>query len=83
MHLELRTPEHTLFDGEVRSVSLPGKGGRFQVLPRHASLLSSLSEGLLVCQTSAERIYFSIGTGISEVRDNRLRVLVSHGAKKV
>ena len=80
MHFELRTPDQTLFDGKVDAVSLPGSDGRFQVLDRHADLLSSLSEGFLVCQSNQKQMRFSIGKGIAEVRDNRLRVLVANGA---
>lgn len=76
MHLELRTPEAVFFDAEARSVTLPGTMGRFQVLRRHAPLLSTLQKGLLVCQTEKESLYFHIGTGLAEVRNNRLRVLV-------
>jgi F-type H+-transporting ATPase subunit epsilon len=45
MYLEIVSPEATLFEGEVTSVSVPGVQGSFQVLNNHAPIISSLSVG--------------------------------------
>jgi len=45
MYLEIITPEVTLFEGEVSSVTFPGQGGSFQVLKNHAPIISLLQEG--------------------------------------
>lgn len=45
MYLEIVSPEATLFQGEVTSVSVPGVQGSFQVLNNHAPIVSSLSVG--------------------------------------
>jgi F-type H+-transporting ATPase subunit epsilon len=45
MYLEIVSPEATLFEGEVTSVSVPGVQGSFQVLNNHAPIVSSLSVG--------------------------------------
>jgi len=45
MHLEIVTPEATLYSGEVTSVALPGVDGEFQLLNNHAAVVSILTKG--------------------------------------
>ncbi|MGB5508191.1 F0F1 ATP synthase subunit epsilon, partial [Robiginitalea sp.] len=45
MHLEIVSPEATLFSGEVTSVSVPGVDGEFQMFQDHAPIVSLLQEG--------------------------------------
>ena len=46
MYLEIVSPEATLFQGEVTSVSVPGTQGSFQVLNNHAPVVSTLVKGV-------------------------------------
>jgi len=46
MYLEIVSPEATLFQGEVNSISVPGKRGYFQVLNNHAAMVSTLIKGV-------------------------------------
>ncbi len=50
MYLEIVSPEATLFQGEVTSVSVPGVQGSFQVLNNHAPIVSSLAVGTVKIQ---------------------------------
>ena len=45
MKLEILTPEKKLFNGEVKSVQVPGKSGRFEMLNNHMPIVSSLNKG--------------------------------------
>ena len=45
MHLEIISPEKTLFKGEVDSILFPGTYGDFQVLNNHAPIVSTLTKG--------------------------------------
>ena len=45
MTLEILTPERKLFSGEVYGVQMPGISGSFEVLDRHAPLVSALKAG--------------------------------------
>lgn len=47
MTLKIISAEDVLFEGEVTSVSLPGTMGSFTVLKNHASLISTLTKGLI------------------------------------
>lgn len=83
LHLVIVSPEHTLFDGLVNWVELPGDMGRFQVLYNHAPLISSLQKGNIVFERSAsqanakqETQTLSIASGFAEVKDNSISVCV-------
>lgn len=47
MLLEILTPEHYLYKGEVSHIELPGIDGAFGILDNHAPLVSGLGEGEL------------------------------------
>ena len=43
--LEIITPETKVFEGEVKSVLLPGTNGKFEILNNHAPIISTLTAG--------------------------------------
>ncbi len=45
MYLEIVTPEASLVNGEVESITLPGVNGEFQMLNNHAAVVSLLGKG--------------------------------------
>ena len=45
MFLEIVTPEASLVNGEVESVTVPGVNGPFQMLNNHAPIVSTLIGG--------------------------------------
>ncbi len=45
MNIKILTPETVVFEGEVKSVLLPGKGGEFHIMMNHAAIVSSLTAG--------------------------------------
>lgn len=47
MQLHIITPEHIVFEGDVDSVTVPGKDGEFQMLNNHAPIVSSLDKGTI------------------------------------
>lgn len=75
MHLEIITPDTTLFDGEVNSVKFPGTGGEFETMNNHAAVISSLEKGTIVVKTDEGNKEFEINGGIVEVLDNKIKVL--------
>lgn len=77
MHLEIITPDESLFNGEVESVILPGSKGSFQVLKNHAALISSLTEGKIKYKEgSGDENVILIRKGMVEVLRNNVIVLV-------
>lgn len=78
MNLEILTPEKKLFSGNVYGVQLPGISGLFEVLDKHAPLVSALRAGRLkVLKDKNNHVtFFDIQSGFVEVINNSVTVLV-------
>lgn len=77
MNVEILTPEKKLYNGDVYGVQLPGITGLFEILEKHAPLVSALGKGnikILKDKNSFEN--FSIESGFVEVLNNKVTVLV-------
>jgi len=75
MHLEIITPDKTIFNGEVESATFPGSKGSFQVLKDHAALISSLDKGKVVYQTGNSHNELIVNGGIVEILNNNIILL--------
>ena len=91
MFLEIVTPEASIFQGEVDTVTVPGVVGEFQILNNHAPIVSLLQEGKVRINGSftldeAYENQFSNGdngskvlaikSGTIEMSDNKIIILV-------
>lgn len=77
MTLEILTPEKKVFSGEVYGVQLPGIAGSFEVLEKHAPLVSALKAGKLkILKDKTSTIHYNIQSGFVEVINNKATVLV-------
>jgi F-type H+-transporting ATPase subunit epsilon len=84
MNLEILTPEKKVFSGDVYGVQLPGITGSFEVLEKHAPLVSALKGGHLkiLKDKNNHLAFFDIQSGFVEVINNNVSVLVE-GATQV
>ncbi|MEO8961684.1 MAG: ATP synthase F1 subunit epsilon [Ginsengibacter sp.] len=83
MTLEILTPEKKIFSGDVYGVQLPGIGGVFEVLEKHAPIVSALKAGKLkILKDKNATTSYNIQGGFVEVINNRATVLVE-GAKEI
>ncbi len=83
MTLEILTPEKKIFSGEVFGDQLPGISGLFEVLDKHATLVSALKAGnMKILKDKSATASYSIQGGFVEVLNNRTTVLVE-GAKEL
>jgi len=78
MNLEILTPEKKLFSGDVYGVQLPGVSGLFEVMEKHAPLVSALKAGRVkvLKDNKSHLAYFTIQSGFVEVVHNKVTVLV-------
>lgn len=77
MNLEILTPEKTVFKGEVYGVQLPGVNGLFEVLDKHAPVVSALKTGKLkILKDKTITQTYNIHSGFVEVLHNNATVLV-------
>ena len=81
MNLEILTPEKKLYSGEVYGVQMPGITGSFEVLEKHAPLISALKPGRLKILKDKQNhlANFDIQAGFVEVLNNKVTVLVESG----
>lgn len=82
MNLDILTPEKKIFSGDVLGVQLPGIGGMFEVLEKHAPIVSALKAGTLkILKDKNTSSQYTIQSGFVEVINNSATVLVE-GAKE-
>ncbi len=82
MTLEILTPEGKVFSGEVFGVQLPGISGLFEVLDRHAPIVSALRTGKLkVLKDKNNTKSYEIQSGFVEVMNNKTIILVEGAAE--
>jgi F-type H+-transporting ATPase subunit epsilon len=76
MKIEIITPDKKVFEGDIKSIRVPGKKGSFQVLKDHAPIISTLDNGpvFVVDQEGAETVYH-INGGVIEVKQNKIILL--------
>jgi F-type H+-transporting ATPase subunit epsilon len=77
MTLEILTPEKKIFSGDVYGVILPGIGGSFEVLDKHAPMVSALKAGtvkILTNKTASQT--YTIQSGFAEIINNKTTVLI-------
>ena len=76
LKLRIVSPEGAVLEADVVSVRIPGEGGSFGVLPRHAALVALTDSGLLTARAADGRqLEFLIHDGFAEVRDDVVTVL--------
>ena len=77
MTLEILTPEASIYNGNVYGIQLPGIDGLFEVLDRHAPMVSALAEGkmkILLDKNNSKT--YHIEGGFVEILDNKASVLL-------
>jgi F-type H+-transporting ATPase subunit epsilon len=85
MQLEILTPERKLFAGEVYGIQLPGIAGSFEILEKHAPMVSALGRGtmkVLKDKSGQNNTRYSIAGGFMEVIQNKVTVLVEGAEEK-
>lgn len=75
MILEILTPDKKIFQGEVTSVTVPGKQGSFEILNNHAPIISTLDDGKVTVRVTKAEQHFNILGGVVEVINNKIIVL--------
>lgn len=76
MRIEVVTPDRKVFEGEIKSVRVPGKKGSFQVLKDHAPIISTLESGpVIMVDMDGKETILDIGGGVIEVKANKIILL--------
>lgn len=75
--LEIITPERVAYSEQVESVSVPSVDGRLMLLPRHAKLFATLTEGQIKIIKDRKESFLAIGGGFVDVAKESVVILVS------
>jgi F-type H+-transporting ATPase subunit epsilon len=76
MHIEIITPDTSIFTGEVTLAQFPGKDGSFEILNNHAPIIAVLKKGKIkVIDKEKQTRFFDVAGGIVEVKKNKIIVL--------
>ena len=76
MKLEIVTPDKKLFEGEAKSLTVPGSEGSLGILNNHAPMIASLKKGIVKITDASAKVHsFDIKGGVIEVLKNNVIVL--------
>jgi F-type H+-transporting ATPase subunit epsilon len=76
LYLDIVTPSKSVFLGNIKSITVPGSKGRFQVLVNHAPIVSTFDIGMIkVDFQNSHSDYYATGGGTIEVLDNKITLL--------
>ena len=80
IHLQIITPEKTVFDDEVEQVSLPTSSGEITILPHHIGLVTEIQPGELIYKKHQKDNHLAVGFGFAQVANDNVRVIVDLAA---
>jgi len=76
MKIEIITPDQKVFEGEIKSIRVPGSKGSFQVLKDHAPIVSTLDNGpVIMVDNAGNETRYEINGGVIEVKMNKIILL--------
>jgi len=75
-HLEIRTPEKLIYEGDVTSIRAPGVEGNFEILAGHIPFLTALEIGEIRIRESDTPQLLATSGGVFEVLRTGVTVLV-------
>jgi F-type H+-transporting ATPase subunit epsilon len=67
------SPDNVLFEGQSKSVLLPGAEGEFEILDFHRPIMSRLKEGVIVVDNQKE---YRIRGGVASMNKQQLLAIV-------
>ena len=75
LHLEIRTPEQLIYEGDVTSVKAPGEMGSFEILAGHLPFLTVLETGEIRVHEADTPQSIATSGGVFEVLRTGVTVL--------
>lgn len=81
LHLRIVTPDRTILDRKVRSVSFVGTDGRYGILPHHAPLMTGISHSGMatITETDGKASELFVSDGFAQVQHNVLTLVCEAG----
>ncbi len=82
LNLEITTPERTVFEQEVDSVTVPTAEGEITVLPNHASLVGLVVPGALTVRVGDDEKYLAVAGGAIEIMPGSRCIILTDSADR-
>ena len=83
LKLKIVTPEKIAYDGEAKSVLVPGTMGQFEILNDHAPIISSLGRGVVEYATADRKQQLHVSGGVVAVQKNEVSLCVEVDSEAV
>ncbi|MBN1212099.1 MAG: ATP synthase F1 subunit epsilon [candidate division Zixibacteria bacterium] len=75
-HLSIVTPEKSYYEGEIKSLVVPGTEGYLGILSHHAPLITALMPGKIEFRDEHDEVYImAVSGGFLEVSGNLATIL--------
>lgn len=75
LHVEIITPDQTVYDGEADALTLTTNEGEITVLPHHIPIITTLAPGVAVVRAKGAEQLFAVSGGVVETDGKTIRVL--------
>lgn len=80
LHLRVVTPQNTVVDRKVQSVTFDGVDGSYGILPQHAALMTATKPGVVaITETDGSVEEMIVTDGFAEMRNNILSLICEAG----
>jgi F-type H+-transporting ATPase subunit epsilon len=76
MHVTIAKVDENLFDGEAKSLTVPGSAGEMTILAEHMPLVTTLKAGTITVRSTGGEKSFPITGGVLEVRRDGATVIL-------
>jgi F-type H+-transporting ATPase subunit epsilon len=76
MKLEIVAPMGKIFEGEVKSVTLPGSDGEMGVLDGHSPLVTTLKAGVIDIKKDSGEELVAINWGYADISNDSINIVV-------
>jgi len=76
MKLEIVAPLGKIYEGEVKSVTLPGADGEMGVLDGHSPLVTTLKAGVIDIKKDSGEELVAINWGYAEISNDAVNIIV-------
>lgn len=81
LKFQIVTPERTVLQEEVDSLSCPTQMGQITVLPNHVPLIAALEAGELIARVSGRSEHIAVSGGFVEVRPGNEIIILADSAE--
>lgn len=81
MHLDVITPEKTIYSGDIEELAINTADGEIAILPHHVNLFTKIMPGEMIIKVNKKDQYLAVTGGFLEISNNTITVLADYAVK--